>query len=326
MLQGIRERAQTWIMWVIVILIIVPFALWGVHQYFGPDPEVPVASVNGHDLSLREFQTSYQQQRMRLQSMLGASFDINRLDESALKQQTLQRMITEDVVVQAGVDRGLAIGDGQLAQIIRSLDVFKVNLAQGRNFSRDFSTDEDGILVNQALVDLMGWKEPVGRLIPRFFDEGNFQIIGVVENFHYSTFHTTIEPMALVYHPGSNICVRIRPGDPVKTVAALKNAFLSGSPGQPFDYYFLDDAFDRLYQKELRTGKIFGAFATLTVLVACLGLFSLAAFAVERRTKEIGIGPFLLAGTAALAIAFLTISWHTFRAASSNPVDTLRYE
>lgn len=170
------------------------------------------------------------------------------------------------------------------------LDVFEIDLARGRNFSREFSTDESGALVNQALVDSIGWEEPLGRTLPfTFINPDGVQIIGVVNNFYFSTLHSAIKPMALIFRPGSNICIRIQPEDLSGTIASLKGIFEAETRGQPFDFYFLDDAFNRLYQKELRTGEIFGAFAGLTVLIACLGLFGLAAFAVERRTKEIGI-------------------------------------
>lgn len=134
MLQGIRDRAQTWIMWIIVILLIIPFALWGIHQYFGPNVNVAVASVNGEDLSQRQFRDTYQRQRQRMQALLGSQFDINRLSESRLKEEALNRMIEEELIVQTALNGGAYIGDEQLARIIRTMDVFKVNeqFSQGR--------------------------------------------------------------------------------------------------------------------------------------------------------------------------------------------------
>lgn len=126
MLQGIRDRSQSWLMWIIVILIIMTFALWGVQQYITPEVNVAVAKVNGEELTLRQFQEAYQRQRLRLQSLLGANFDLSQLDETRLKRETLNRMINDELVLQSALENGLRIGDGQLANSIRALDVFKV--------------------------------------------------------------------------------------------------------------------------------------------------------------------------------------------------------
>jgi peptidyl-prolyl cis-trans isomerase D len=126
-LQGIRDRAQSWIMWVFVVIIIIPFALWGINQYLGPDVNVVVAEVNDRELTLREFQEAYQRQRFRLQTLLGERFNVNQLDEGRLKQEVLNQMIDDELLFQAAVDHGLRIGDAQLAANIRSLDVFKVD-------------------------------------------------------------------------------------------------------------------------------------------------------------------------------------------------------
>ncbi|MCP4041910.1 MAG: peptidylprolyl isomerase [Gammaproteobacteria bacterium] len=112
-------------MWVIVILIIIPFALWGVNEYFGPQVNIAVANVNGNELTQREFRNSYQRQRQRLQAMLGDQFDVNQLDENRLKRETLEGMINEEILIQVGMDNGLLIGDEQLAGIIRAMEPFQ---------------------------------------------------------------------------------------------------------------------------------------------------------------------------------------------------------
>ena len=99
MLQGIRDRAQGVLMWIIVGLIIATFALWGIHQYFGPDANVVVAKVNDRELTLPEFQDAYQRQRNRLQAMLGPQFNLAQLDEKRLKRETLKQMIDEEVIL-----------------------------------------------------------------------------------------------------------------------------------------------------------------------------------------------------------------------------------
>jgi putative ABC transport system permease protein len=257
------------------------------------------------------------------------------------------------------------------------LGVFKVELAAGRNFSPGPEADKNAVLVNETLVKMAGWSEALGKGI-QFIRESK-RVIGVVKDFHFLSFHEPMGPMVLFPGEGESLAIRIRPGDVPKTIALLKNVFERNTTTQPFDFFFLDDDFNALYRKEQRTGEIFGAFAILAVIIACLGLLGLAAFAVERRTKEIGIRkvmgasapqlavrlsrefivlvllanivawpvayyamsrwlqdfayriplspwPFVLAGVGALLIALLTVGAQTVRAASANPVETLRYE
>ena len=181
------------------------------------------------------------------------------------------------------------------------LDVFQIELAAGRNFSPEFPGDKKGALVNEALVRQAGWADPIGKELPSMDD--NNHIIGVVKDFHFKTFHLEIEPMVL--YPGGNnhIAVRINPGPVPARIALLRTVFTKHSQSQPFEFYFLDDAFNRLYKKEQRTGEIFGTFAFVGIIIACLGLLGLASFSVERRTKEIGIRKVL--GASALRIAGL---------------------
>jgi len=167
------------------------------------------------------------------------------------------------------------------------LDVFRVELAAGRNFSPGSSGDQNAVLVNETLVKMAGWAEGVGKEIQ--FIGGPKAVIGVVKDFRFQSFHEPTGPMVLMPGGDANLAVRIRPGDIPKAIAVLKDVFEGNTKTQPFDFFFLDDAFDALYRKERRTGGIFEAFAILAVVIASLGLLGLASFAVERRTKEIGI-------------------------------------
>jgi putative ABC transport system permease protein len=253
------------------------------------------------------------------------------------------------------------------------LRVFKIELAAGRSMAPG---EKNCALVNEAFVKTAGWKDALGKEID-FFDK--MRVVGVVKDFYFQSFHSPMAPMVLFPDEGNNLAVRIRPGDIPKTIALLKQSFETISRTQPWDFSFFDEEFDALYRKERRTGQIFGAFAFLAVFIACLGLLGLAAFAVERRTKEIGVrkvlgasashlvvdlsrefvglvllanviawpvayfamskwlqafayrihlslGTFLLAALGALAVAVLTVSTQTLRAASRNPVESLRYE
>lgn len=127
MLQGIRDRAQSALMWVLVILIIIPFALWGIHQYFGGGGDVAVASVNGRDISLRQFQEVLQQQRFRLQNAVEGGLELDEAAERRLRQDTLDRLIEEEVLVQTVASRGMGIGDTQLAASLHGLEPFQEN-------------------------------------------------------------------------------------------------------------------------------------------------------------------------------------------------------
>lgn len=132
LMQGIRDNAKGWLAWIVVGLISIPFALWGIQSYFDPNPQVTVARINDTEVDLRAFQRAYQEERRRLQTLLGDSFDIGALDEGRLRRQTLQRVIEEELVVQAARERGLTITEAQLAERIQSLDVFRENGAFSR--------------------------------------------------------------------------------------------------------------------------------------------------------------------------------------------------
>ena len=127
LMQGIRDHATGWIAWVIVILISIPFALWGINEYLSPTSNVAVAIVNGNDVSINEFQRTYQRQRTQLQSILGGNFDINQLDEDRLREQALDQLINDEVVLQAALTGGMRIGDQQLAHAIQAQAVFQQN-------------------------------------------------------------------------------------------------------------------------------------------------------------------------------------------------------
>ncbi|MCW8917702.1 MAG: SurA N-terminal domain-containing protein [Gammaproteobacteria bacterium] len=127
MLQIIRDRAQGVFAWIIVGLITIPFALWGINSYFGGGGDDGVAEVDGVKISPREVQSAYQQQRDRLQQMFGGKIPENLFSEEMMKAQVLQQLIEKEVLIQAAVENGLRIGDGQLANIITSIDAFAVD-------------------------------------------------------------------------------------------------------------------------------------------------------------------------------------------------------
>ena len=127
LLQLIRDRATGWIAWVIVILISIPFALWGINEYLSPTSNVAVAVVNGTEIGISEFQRTYQRQRAQLQSLLGGNFDLSQLDEDRLREEALNQLVNDEVVLQSALDSGIRLGDQQLALAIQGQDLFREN-------------------------------------------------------------------------------------------------------------------------------------------------------------------------------------------------------
>lgn len=125
MLQGIRDRAHGWIAWVVVLLISIPFALWGIQEYLGNDADAPVAIVNGAELTLPQFQRAYSQEKANLEALLGGNFDRKLLDDGQFKQAALERLIERELLIQAALRNGLRISDSQLAQSIQQQAAFR---------------------------------------------------------------------------------------------------------------------------------------------------------------------------------------------------------
>lgn len=168
-----------------------------------------------------------------------------------------------------------------------------MKLAAGRNFSRSNPTDTSAVIINQAAAKQFGWEKSLGKRLDRFFGEGeikSFTVIGVVEDFHFESLRNTIAPVLLYLgQTGGLISFRINTDNIPGAIDLLRDKWEKFLPGQPFEYSFLDERFDQVYRTEQRLGKIFGTFALLAIFVGCLGLFGLAAFIAEQRTKEIGI-------------------------------------
>jgi putative ABC transport system permease protein len=167
-----------------------------------------------------------------------------------------------------------------------------LHIVQGRNFSRDFPTDSSsGVVINEAAVRELGWsgKNPVGKTIVRSGQQ-EYKVIGVVADFNYASAKEKIAPLMMLL--GGNfggLVIKIKTSDIQGFLADLKKQWNAFNPEGPLGYYFLDDNFAKLYANEIRTQKIFSAFAIIAIIIASLGLFGLSAFVIEQRTKEIGI-------------------------------------
>jgi len=181
------------------------------------------------------------------------------------------------------------------------IETLDIEIVEGRSFSREFATDSLAYVINESAKEHFGWDEAVGKTIIEPDPDGAIvgHVIGVMRDFHYQSLHTKIEPalMRLNNFP-EYIAARIASNNIPGTLSDLEKKWSEFAPGQPFQYSFLDDDFDKLYRADQRVGKLFGTFSVLAILIACLGLFGLASFSAEQRTKEIGVRKVLGASVA----------------------------
>ncbi len=185
------------------------------------------------------------------------------------------------------------------------LDTYQIDIVDGRDFSEANTSDaRRAIIVNQALVHDYGWENPIGQRLPGLNFEDH-EIIGVVENFHYMSLHTEVEPLVLAINPSipfsgidnigftaspsPRISLRISSGDIPATMDFLEKTWGSTVSGAPFNYTFVDQAVDNQYRQEEQLSEIVMFGSGLAIVIACLGLFGLASLMIVRRTKEIGV-------------------------------------
>ncbi|MVM31239.1 FtsX-like permease family protein [Spirosoma sp. HMF4905] len=174
------------------------------------------------------------------------------------------------------------------------LPTLGIGLAQGRNFSKAFPSDSAAILINESAAKRFGWKNSIGK---RLWSVGNgspeshrlYTIVGVVKDFHFESMHQRIAPLVMFYGADNyQMALRIRTTDMPGLLKTLEQKW-KAQTDTPFAYSFLNERFNRMYQSEQRVGQLFGIFAGLTVIISCLGLFGLAMFTAQQRTKEIGV-------------------------------------
>jgi putative ABC transport system permease protein len=176
------------------------------------------------------------------------------------------------------------------------IPVLGMQMAAGRNFSKDFPTDSNGVIVNQAAVRLMGGGDVIGRKLYELESATSkklieFHVVGVVKDFNFNSLRQVVTPVGLFLHNDrGSIAVRIGRGvDATRVVRQAEQEWQRLANGQEFSYVFMDDQFNNIYKAEQRMGGISLSFSLLAIFIACLGLFGLAAYAAEQRTREIGI-------------------------------------
>lgn len=170
-----------------------------------------------------------------------------------------------------------------------------IELLKGRDFDKDRPSDKTrAVIVNEKLVEYMGWENPIGkRLTKGFPDEPDFsgEVIGVVKNFNFFSLHHQIEPLWLNLQKkvGGSVIVRIKTGRLVPVIDVLKENWKQIHPGYPFVYSFLDKEFDRFYDADRKQNQLINIFSVMCIVISCLGLLGLTSFNTTRRIKEVTI-------------------------------------
>ena len=183
------------------------------------------------------------------------------------------------------------------------LQTFQMEMAQGRFFSKEFLTDStEGFIVNEAAVKAMGLKSPLEKRFSMWNRQG--KIIGVIKDFHTESLHKEIEPFVLLIWPDwyGRMSIKLKSDNVSSALGFLENKIKEFVPGYPLEYKFLDEEIDNLYKTEQLTGKIIIYITLLAIFISCLGLFGLASFTAEQRTKEIGIRKVLGASTSGITV------------------------
>ncbi|GAB5520498.1 MAG: ABC transporter permease [Rhodothermales bacterium] len=185
------------------------------------------------------------------------------------------------------------------------IDVMGMDVIAGRAFSESYGADSSNIILNQAAIEQMGLEDPVGKSITMWGDD--VTIIGIIQDFHMQSMYSEIEPTVLRLTTGDQVwasMVRTRAGQTQEAIASLTALHQQFNPEYPLSYRFLDEAHQASYQSEIRIGRLANLFAGLAIIIACLGLFGLASFTAEQRSKEIGVRKVLGASAGGVVLLF----------------------
>lgn len=179
------------------------------------------------------------------------------------------------------------------------IETMDVKLLEGRTFSREFGTDTASFIINKEAARLMQMQDPVGQWL-KWSIEG--RVIGVIDNFHTTSMHIPAQPLILRLHPDFDnlLFARLEAGRTKQALAAIEKIVKRHNPAYPFEYHFLDEDFEKMYKAEAIMGQLTKYFAGIAIFISCLGLFGLALFTAEQRTKEIGVRKVLGASVASI--------------------------
>ena len=167
------------------------------------------------------------------------------------------------------------------------METLGIDLKEGRTFSKEYHDDYSRIILNEAAVKMMELVDPVGKKIDM---NGGSEIVGVIKNFHYGSLHNPIEPLIFRFDPtGRNVMVKMKPGSERTTIEQLGKLYSEFLPGSDFEYRFMDEEYQKLYESESKVAVLSQYFSVIAIIISCLGLFGLASFTSQRRQKEIGV-------------------------------------
>jgi putative ABC transport system permease protein len=259
-------------------------------------------------------------------------------------------------------------------------ELYGITIVQGRNFSREFPSDESGaFLVNESARKVLGEHFQLGMEFDHW--RGNGKVVGVMQDYHHNSLHEEIRPLYVFLNPyrGLQLSMKIQGGDIPETIGFVRETFTKFSPRYPFEYHFFDSLFDMTYLNEQKMERMLAIFSMIAVFIACMGVFGLSTFMADQKRKEIGIRKvlgapvsnivyllsrdlvrlvllanligwpvayyamsrwlqnfayrtqvnpviFLLAALLTLAVSLGTLSFQSIKAATADPVDSLRYE
>lgn len=176
------------------------------------------------------------------------------------------------------------------------IETMGIEMKEGKSFPQD-TVENWNVMLNESAAKLIGYADPIGRTM--MYGPNELTIVGVVKDFQYGSLHTPIQPMFMFYTSGRrDIVVRLQAGAEKSTLEQLQSIYQKYHPGYPFEFTFVDEDYDALYASETRVSSLSTYFAIVATLISCLGVFGLAVFSSERRTKEIGIRKVLGATTA----------------------------
>ncbi|MEQ8237814.1 MAG: FtsX-like permease family protein [Cyclobacteriaceae bacterium] len=174
------------------------------------------------------------------------------------------------------------------------LEAMEIKLAAGRNYGESYGADQqESIIINQAMMESLGWEEAVGKRL--VFGNGENRtsrtVVGLIEDFHFSSMRHKIEPLMIYYNPGpnSNFNVKVSPENVKETLSYLEAEWIATFPNYPFDYQFFDQEFNEIFASDEFFASLVTSFTWLSIVLSCLGLFGLSFFMVEQRKKEIGV-------------------------------------
>jgi putative ABC transport system permease protein len=197
------------------------------------------------------------------------------------------------VIFSIETDQGMAQRGVNFAVVDHDfIDALDIEMVSGRDFQQDMPSDTlTGVVVNETLANRLGWKDAIEKKV-QLGDGGqiNARVIGVMKDYHQTGMYNEIESLLLVYRELNNIIyVKLSGNNSEQTLSFIESKWKEVFPDQPFTYSYLSERFNRQFEADEKRGLIFTMFTILAILIACLGLFGLASYMVEQRTKEIGI-------------------------------------